>query len=72
MSQAIFSKENYDSISIEGYNKWLESEIVKSKGMIYPFTYSIKNMFETAPKDYSKKSGPRDFKRLQGCTDSKG
>lgn len=67
MSQVIFSKENYKSTSIEGYNKWLESEIVKSKGMIYPFTYSIKNMFETAPKDYSKKAVDEILKDYKGA-----
>lgn len=35
-------------------NKWMESQQLQQRGLIYPFIYSYKKAFETEPKNYDE------------------
>lgn len=44
----------YNKYSVEGFNEWLENDISKSQGVVYPFFHSFKDIVQTPPAGYSK------------------
>ncbi len=52
-SQAIYNAtENYDLI-----NRWSDTEVYVSKGMLYPFLHSVKDMLPSPPDGYDAGEG---------------
>ena len=44
-------------------NKWVASESYKSKGLVYPFIYSMKDSKITPPKNYNPKRAEEDLNK---------
>lgn len=48
-------------------NPWSEPEVFVSKGFVYPFIYSLKDMDTNPPRGYDKKSAREILKRYHGA-----
>ena len=57
-----FNSDIYASIGdLEVVNKWIESEKSQSKGIVYPFVYSIKDLIVVPPEGYDPKKAQEDL-----------
>lgn len=48
---------NEKTVNNEYINQWSDVEVFSSKGCIYPFLYSLRDMIPTPPKDYDSTAG---------------
>lgn len=59
-----FNSDVYASIGdLEMVNRWIESEKSQSKGIVYPFVYSIKDLKVVPPEGYDPKKAQEDLNK---------
>lgn len=56
----------YNKYKVDGFNEWLENDISKSQGMIYPFFHSFKDLVMTPPDGYNKFEVKKTFSKFDG------